>query len=332
MDTPNHIVRGLLWFGGGLIVTLISYSAVRTHGGVYLVASGAIFWGFLEFVYGLFLLILPSVSSSSPGPIKTAPSPINAPKRWYPLVQLIQPSPREPAAHYLSPEQQTRWDALVKYDPEIECTAEQLRPYGTNWINKLGHEFFALNEDRQYLPRIVDTLLKAAKQETEDLIKRAEDEKAERWAARFMQLHSGETCTKECLDVLRLAEANGYVLATESSGSITATGPTGKSYLRSNYDISEFGKWLKKSLTAEDKAKIAKRVLDTEFVEDAQSLIQVLGGKISLMQVPGKLLPKEVFVLTVGNNHQQFESEYEMTRWIMKEIAPAVIAKAAAKS
>jgi hypothetical protein len=56
-----------------------------------------------------------------------------------------------------------RWDALVKYDEEISSAASELRPFGSEWIEKLGEEFFALNEDRRYLPRIVARLAEEAR-------------------------------------------------------------------------------------------------------------------------------------------------------------------------
>jgi hypothetical protein len=56
----------------------------------------------------------------------------------------------------------TRWEALIRYDDEIRAAAEALFPYGTASVDKLGEAFFALNEDRRYLPNIVAQLTKEA--------------------------------------------------------------------------------------------------------------------------------------------------------------------------
>ena len=47
-----------------------------------------------------------------------------------------------------------KWDALVQFDPEISEAAAQLRPYGSCWVSKLGSAYFALEEDRKYIPLI----------------------------------------------------------------------------------------------------------------------------------------------------------------------------------
>lgn len=49
----KHILFGALWAGGGAVVTLATYSAAE-GGGTYIIAWGAIGFGALEFLYGLF--------------------------------------------------------------------------------------------------------------------------------------------------------------------------------------------------------------------------------------------------------------------------------------
>lgn len=48
----KRMMRGALWCGGGLIVTLVTYVAAAS-GGTYVVAWGAIAWGAVEFFQGL---------------------------------------------------------------------------------------------------------------------------------------------------------------------------------------------------------------------------------------------------------------------------------------
>ena len=51
-----------------------------------------------------------------------------------------------------------RWSALVRYDDDIRGAVEQLRPLGERWVDELRKAYFALNEDKQYLPNIVARL------------------------------------------------------------------------------------------------------------------------------------------------------------------------------
>jgi len=46
------MLKGFFWFVGGILVTVISYSSAR-NGGYFIVASGAILYGFFKFVKGL---------------------------------------------------------------------------------------------------------------------------------------------------------------------------------------------------------------------------------------------------------------------------------------
>ena len=103
-----------------------------------------------------------------------------------------------------------RWDALIRYDGEICDAADQLRPYGDNWVTRLGQAFFALNEDRNYLSNIVTRL-----------IEEAERDKASRWASPFRQTADGNPCTDEFFKILREAQKRGYVLGVEKDKTFT---------------------------------------------------------------------------------------------------------------
>ena len=48
----KHVIIGGLWFVGGLTVTILSYRDYSS-GGVWMIAWGAILFGFIEFVAGL---------------------------------------------------------------------------------------------------------------------------------------------------------------------------------------------------------------------------------------------------------------------------------------
>jgi hypothetical protein len=131
-----------------------------------------------------------------------------------------------------------KWDALVKYDPEISAAAEKLRPYGRAWTDKLGRDYFALQEDRKYLPSIVDRLF----EEAEEWLER---EEAQRWASSFVRTARGELCTEASRNILRKAERCGYVVTVGNGKPIAATKKgVGTSYLHSNADIERFGQYL----------------------------------------------------------------------------------------
>ena len=52
----KNMIYGALWCLGGLLVTVITYSAA-SEGGTYIVTGGAIFWGAIQFLKGLFQFI-----------------------------------------------------------------------------------------------------------------------------------------------------------------------------------------------------------------------------------------------------------------------------------
>jgi hypothetical protein len=55
-NASKDLVVGGLWFLGGIIVTVVTYSAASSGGGTYVVAYGAIIFGAVQFVRGLMRL------------------------------------------------------------------------------------------------------------------------------------------------------------------------------------------------------------------------------------------------------------------------------------
>ena len=133
----------------------------------------------------------------------------------------------------VKPEALDRWQALTKYDPEIRAAVEVLRPFGGAWVDKLGRDFFALNEDKSYLQSIVQTL----KEE-------AERYDREEWSAPFRYTADGQVCSEESLNVLRKARASGYALSSQSDGAFILQNNTTTRYLRTNSQILRFGQIL----------------------------------------------------------------------------------------
>ena len=104
-------------------------------------------------------------------------------------------------------------------------------------------EFFALDEDRKYLPNLVSTLKQEAELEVVRLEKLIEEIAAWHWAERFRVLHDQKYCTPLSLKILRRAEKTGYTLTVEKDRTIAATkSGEGTSYLRSNFEIEHWGR------------------------------------------------------------------------------------------
>lgn len=130
----------------------------------------------------------------------------------------------------------SKWQALIVYDPEIRAAAEVLSPYGDEWVERLGDAYFALEQDRSYLPSIVTRL-------KEDAIKVQDN----RLMGRFRLTADGEICTDEALDVLREAVRQGFQLDVDRSRTFLITKDSSCSYLRSTADIRRFGQILRRS-------------------------------------------------------------------------------------
>jgi len=130
----------------------------------------------------------------------------------------------------------TRWEALVRYDDEIRQAAARLMPFGATWVERFGQAFFALNEDRKYIPNIVDRLVQEAEQEA-----------GAEWLRNFSQTKEGETTSHEALRVLVDAKVAGFHVSKSESGIFEVSSEnTGTKYLWSNEDIVRFGKLILK--------------------------------------------------------------------------------------
>lgn len=130
----------------------------------------------------------------------------------------------------------SKWQALIAYDSEIRAAAEALSPYGDEWVERLGDAYFALEQDRSYLPSIVTRLKEEAA--------KAQDSRS---MERFRLTADGEICTEEALDVLREAVRQGFHLDVDRSQTFLVTKSSSCSYLRSIADIRRFGQILRRS-------------------------------------------------------------------------------------
>jgi hypothetical protein len=56
-----------------------------------------------------------------------------------------------------------KWQAFLKYDPQIALIAKKLQPLGEKWVDQFARDFLALN-DKAYLPEIVQQIIADARQ------------------------------------------------------------------------------------------------------------------------------------------------------------------------
>ena len=143
----------------------------------------------------------------------------------------------------------TRWEALVQFDDEIREAAARLLPFGSVWVDKLGDAFFALHEDRRYLPNIVARLTAEAElaaREAALAAQEAERVAALKWLAAVSETASGEKTSKPALAVLIELRARGFQVAKDGAGAITVEGSGGTLFAYSNSDILRLGEiWIK---------------------------------------------------------------------------------------
>jgi hypothetical protein len=134
-----------------------------------------------------------------------------------------------------------RWEALVRFDPEIRAAAEKLLPYGMEWVEELGRAFFVLHEDRSYLPGIVDQLLQDAQRATLERGIADRLDAFRRKSEMFSRTAIGEATSKRSLAILFAAEAAGYGLGRTSKGAFSASIGESTTFMYSNSDIERFG-------------------------------------------------------------------------------------------
>src|ERR1043165_512426 len=57
-----------------------------------------------------------------------------------------------------------KWQALLKYDPDLARVAEKMRQLGDHWVDELARSYLAIN-DKAYLPNIVNQIIADARKE-----------------------------------------------------------------------------------------------------------------------------------------------------------------------
>ncbi|MHC2279952.1 hypothetical protein ACVME8_006595 [Bradyrhizobium diazoefficiens] len=115
-------------------------------------------------------------------------------------------------------------------------------PFGAIWVEKMGEAFFALDEDRKYLPNIVAGLLEEASRMALEA-KRAE---AVDWVKAVSQLPDGDETSKDSLAILIELRARGFEVSKNAGAGalVIAKDGSGTSYARSNADVVRLGQIL----------------------------------------------------------------------------------------
>lgn len=228
----RRIRRGFLWFVGGCAVTLATYGIAKENGsGFYVVTSGAIFFGLIDILIGAVLYFIEGnrsdvlIAKQTESDLPTRPIHFLPEQKIEHLPETKSLGPRE-----------EKWQALLKYDSEIRAAADKLRAYGNRWVHELGHDYFALDDNKIYLAAIVTKLTDEAKADHRRIAARTTE---------IGLLYDREGCTEESLEILRQAYLHGYEIYQQESGTITVFMPDrGTSFLRSNGDIKRFAMYL----------------------------------------------------------------------------------------
>jgi hypothetical protein len=67
--------------------------------------------------------------------------------------------------------------------------------------------------------------------------------------------------------------------------------------------------------------------LGTQSIDDAEDLIQALGGTIFKRQIGSKLGTHTAFVLQLGQRREVFNTLDKLTQWVINEVAVATVGR-----
>ena len=274
----NMLIGGGILFVGALF-TIISYSLVASSpsGGYFIVARGAIFFGAVQFLFGLGQLLIGPIVGRLP---QTAPEP-----------------------------QAAKWQVAVDHYPDLVDIELKLRPIS----DKLAAEFRTkLLESKKFSDRH-----KIAEQLERDFLTASFGRNSEilRFGHELLVSGNKEAARElvQTIEVLGDTTDPNLIIDRIQKKFLHEQAKVEKN------DLREVGR--------EDQPdQIAKRLLKTEYVSDALALIQAMRGEFSKVKLPG-LFARNVLVLHLHlrGKAKRFNTEFEMTQWLIKEIVPTVI-------
>jgi hypothetical protein len=106
----------------------------------------------------------------------------------------------------------------------------------------MGEAFFALNEDRKYLPNIVARLTEEAELVVQYLAEQAKRAAALQWTEAISNTADGKPVSEGALAILIELRARGYETTKDASdGAIRVSQNSSTSFLRSDSDIIRLG-------------------------------------------------------------------------------------------
>jgi len=76
----------------------------------------------------------------------------------------VASDPAPVAAFHPKGYDEAKWAAICEYDEDIQRVATALKPYGQKYVDELARAYLTLN-DKQYLPMIIQKIVKLAKQD-----------------------------------------------------------------------------------------------------------------------------------------------------------------------
>jgi len=72
---------------------------------------------------------------------------------------------------------------------------------------------------------------------------------------------------------------------------------------------------------------IAKRLLGTQSIDDAEALIQALGGTIFKRQINSSIGTHTAFVLQLERRREVFNTRDKLTQWVINEVAVLIVGR-----
>lgn len=165
-------IPGASVLGGGVAMSAPGLGAL-----LMFASAGAWYWIGSQFGYGInFVTGAPMILSGMGALLAlaaaaqttndTASNADGGRLRITPEPSVIPPFSVEPAPRSSSPYDKAKWNALLKYDPEIAIVTDKLRPLGQKWLDEFAASYLAIN-DKNYLPSIVQKLIRDARSEYE---------------------------------------------------------------------------------------------------------------------------------------------------------------------
>ncbi|WP_315742079.1 hypothetical protein [Bradyrhizobium sp. SZCCHNR1075] len=175
-----YLLPVAMFVGGGLALNAPGAACLFLLGG-----AGTLLFIGSNFGYAINFITIGPVVLSGLGGLLALGAAFNPPGKEGVRIDKREAGSSTPSAPAFQPQashsgyDRAKWQALVKYDPEIQRVAQQIGQLGDKWIDVLAADYLSLN-DKSYLPQIIRKILNDAKEE------RRRQEEAEEAAKRVV--------------------------------------------------------------------------------------------------------------------------------------------------